>query len=234
MYSSYSYDKKHAFVVNESELRKIWVKLEGADHDVKAIVKFNNNVETTVNKIDDLMSFENSKKRKILSVSMISTSKCHENRSCIKFESDMFRTVSISTSGDHDFVTKNSDELPEIVSGMKPWYSIISRLNILFLLYIPLLIVCIFAFLMKNSSDTETIYSFSDSAVLIVTCILLMFGMHAFEKLLISLKNNLFPVASFAIGQGVKRYETQDKFRFTVIVGFVVSVFASLFLQFIT
>lgn len=229
MQSNYNKDENHAFVLHESELRKIWKKLEACDKDVKATIQFNDDVERTVDTIEDLVGFENSKKRKILSISINAISKCGENRSRIKFESDSFRTISISSSGNDDLVTKVSDELPEIISGMKPWYSAISRLDVFWLLYAPLSLSWIFASMMNVSSNEDTALTFAQSATIVGILALIALGIYACHKLLTSLKNYLFPVASFAIGQGVQRHETQDKFRFTAVIGFFVSMAASMF-----
>ncbi|WP_346837985.1 hypothetical protein [Microbulbifer sp. SAOS-129_SWC] len=230
MKSTYNTKINHAFVLHEADLRRVWAKLESYDCHITATVLFSDEVERTVDNIEDLVSFENSEKRKIVRINITADSSERDNRVRIEFEDYSFRTISVWASGNDELVTKVSDEMPEIISGIRPWYSFISRVDVFWLLYAPLILAYLFADMMYSSKSQKTALTFMQSAKVIGFLLLGILALFLSHKLLTHLKNYLFPVANFAIGQGVRRYQTQDQFRFAVVIGFFVSIAASLFL----
>ena len=230
--STYNDKSVHAFVLHENDLRNIWQKLETYGGNVTATVQFSDNVARNVHNIEGLIDFENSNKRAILNIKLESLSDERDSRTIIEFDNSSYRTIAVISSGNDDLVTRVSDELPEFISGLKPWYSSISRLDIFWLIFVPFVLAFTFADMMHTSSSQNVALTFSQSATVVGMVALAGLALYLFHKLLSSWKNYLFPIASFAIGQGAKRYDTQDKFRFTVVIGFFVSIVASLFVGF--
>jgi len=230
--STYNDKIEHAFVLHENDLRNAWRKLETYGSNVTANVQFSDKVERNVSNIEDLVGFENSKKRTILNIKLQSISDERDSRTTIEFDSSVYRTISVSSTGDDGLVTQVSDELTEFICGLKPWYSSISRLDVFWLIYTPFVLVFMFAVMMQTSSSESIALTFKQSATVVGIIASIGLALYVSHKLVSAWKNYLFPIASFAIGQGSKRYETQDKFRFTVIIGFIVSIAASLFLGF--
>ncbi|WP_027858201.1 hypothetical protein [Marinobacterium jannaschii] len=230
--STYSDKSEHAFVLHDNDLRKLWQKLEAYGCSVTATVKFSDKVERKITNIEDLLSFENSKKRSIQSIKFQSHSEHGHNRTSIEFDSSIYRTITVSSSGDDELVTKVSDELTEFTSGIKPWYSSVSRLDVFWLIFVPFVLAFMFADMMHASSAEDVALTFKQSATAIGAIAAIGLGLYLSHKLLSTWKNYLFPIASFAIGQGAKRYKTQDQFRFTAVIGFIVSIAASLFVGF--
>lgn len=219
-------------MLNESDLRNVWRKLETYGGNVTATVQFSDKVERKVACIEDLVSFENSKKRSILSIELESRSDDRDSRTSIEFDNSEYRTITVNATGGDELVTRVCDELSEFTCGLKPWYSPISRLDVFWLVYVPFVLAYMIADMMHASSSEDIALTFKQSAAAIGILALIGVALYIFHKLLSKWKSYLFPIASFAIGQGVKRYETQDKFRFTAVVGFLVSIAASLFLGF--
>ncbi|WP_131828063.1 hypothetical protein [Salinivibrio kushneri] len=195
-----------------------------------AIVQFSDKVEREVDAIEGLIGFENSRKRSILSIELKSHSDDRNNIANIEFDSSEYRTITVKASGNDEFVTRISDEFSEFICGLKPWYSSISRLDVFWLVYAPVVLALMVTDMMHVSNSEDVALTFKQSATAIGILALIVAALYFFHKLLNKWKNYLFPIASFAIGQGTKRYETQDKFRFTVVIGFFVSIAASLFM----
>lgn len=219
-------------MLNENDLRNVWRKLEAYGFSVTAIVQFSDKVEREVETIEDLIAFENSKKRSILSIELKSRSDDRNNIANIEFDSSEYRTITIQASGNDDLVTRISDEFSEFICGLKPWYSSISRLDVFWLLYVPAFFALMITDMMHASNSEEVALTFEQSATAMGVLALIGAALYFSHKILNKWKNYLFPIACFAIGQGVKRYETQDQFRFTVAIGFFVSIAASIFLGF--
>ncbi|EGR0468965.1 hypothetical protein FG064_18465 [Vibrio cholerae] len=230
--STYSDKSEDAFVLHENDLRKLWQKLEAYGCSVTATVKFSDKVERKVSNIENLLGFENSKKRSIQSIKFQSRSEDGHNWTSIEFDSSIYRTITVSSSGDDELVTKVSDELTEFTSGIKPWYSSVSRLDVFWLIFVPFVLVFMFADMMHASSSEDVALTFRQSATAIGVIAAILLGLYLSHKILGTWKNYLFPIASFAIGQGAKRYKNQDQLRFTVVIGFIVSIAASLFVGF--
>ena len=228
MQATFRKKENHAFVLYEDDLRKIWNKLTEYDKEVSAKVLFSDEIERTVTTLKELLGFENSKKRKILSIQFYAVSHDRNNSTRVEFENDRMRTITLSSSGDDSVVTKVGDELPEIISGTKPWFSPLSRIDVFSMLMGSFMLLLFFANMMTSSSPESEARTFDESLKVLFGLFSIGLGAFFLNKILTKTRDYVFPVSTFVVGQGKKRYSVQEKVRWGVLVSFFVSLTASI------
>lgn len=227
MQSTFRKSEKHAFILKAEDATKIWKKLESYNKEVTASVKFNDSVVREVGELSELLNFENSHSKKILRVEFKAISLDHANITRIELDDSQYNPVLISSSGDDEIVAKAASEIPEIINGLKPWYSKASRIDIFFLLCILLTIGGMLISLMIPESDKKKVATFMEAITLLGITTLFFISVYYTYKTLTALKNSVFPIATFAIGQGLQRYNVQEKVRWGVVISLIVSMIGS-------
>lgn len=227
MQATFRKSEKHAFILKAEDATKIWKKLESYNKAVTASVKFSDSVVREVEELSELLNFENSNSKKILRIEFKAISLDHVNITRIELDDSQYNPVSISSSGDDEIVAKAASEIPEIINGLKPWYSKASRIDILFLLGILLTIGGALISLMLPESDKKKAATLMEAITLLGITTLFFISVYYIHKALTALKNSVFPIATFAIGQGLQRYNVQEKVRWGVVVSLIVSMIGS-------
>ncbi|MDP5133187.1 MAG: hypothetical protein NWQ54_20085 [Paraglaciecola sp.] len=220
-------ERAHAFVITEANLKKVWISLEENVGDVSAEVSFNDSIARKVKSFDELMSFENSKSKKINRIEVYGRSDSNDNWARILFSDSKYRPIEISATGEDRAITSFGDNITEVIDGLKPWYSTISKLEFFYIIGF----ICWFSFALLNIMIPDTPNNEPIELANGVKIILAGFGMIAAIVFSIwglnRLRSVCFPVASFAIGQGLERHRVQENIRWGVVVAFVVSLFSS-------
>ena len=227
MESTFRVKHNHAFVVKENDIQKIWNKLESFDKSVTAIVEFSDSIERKVESCEALIQFENSKKRQIKRIEFTAICKERINITRVELENDEYRTISIASSGDDETVTKIGDQIPEIIDGLKPWYSVITRLDLYWVCFLIVFLFSFFVFLMAPESESKGPLSFEQALRLLFILAGVLFAGFFAYKYVNGFKNNIFPIGCFALGQGKERYEMQEKIRWSVVVALIISLLSS-------
>lgn len=227
MYSNLRLSREHAFVLTEPDVKKIWDSLESFFGAVSANVLFTDNIERYAGTLEQLLSFENSKKRSIKQIEFSSTAKNQENRCTVKFEDDYRRPIQVTASGEDEVITRFSDAFEEITDGFKPWYSRICNLDFVYIIggvaFIGLMLLRIMLPDTANHEPTELSRAVGILSFLFFIMGALFFTVWGLNKV----QAYCFAVATFAIGQGIERYRVIEKIRWGVVIAFAVSFTAS-------
>ena len=227
MESNLRTERNQAFVLKETDIDKVWNTMQSDVGEVYAEVSFSDSIERKVKTLGEVLAFENSNKKKITRIGLYARSSSGETISRVVFEDSKYRPIQVSASGIDDVVTKFGDNMSEILDGLKPWYSIISKLDFFYVIGF----VCWIAYMLlkimtpdtPNSNALELVQS-----IKIIVIVLSVFGIIALSIWgLNRLRGIYFPFASFAIGQGLERYRVQENVRWGVVIAFVVSLAAS-------
>lgn len=188
MQSTFRKSEKHAFILKAEDATKIWKKLESYNKEVTASVKFNDSVVREVGELSELLNFENSHSKKILRVEFKAISLDHANITRIELDDSQYNPVLISSSGDDEIVAKAASEIPEIINGLKLWYSKASRIDIFFLLCILLTIGGMLISLMIPESDKKKVATFMEAITLLGITTLFFISVYYTYKTLTALK----------------------------------------------
>lgn len=230
MESTLRLERKHAFVLSEADLKKVWNSLEESFGAVSVDVGFTDNIEIKVDSLEQLLSFENSKKSSIKRIEFNAIDEKRENRGTATFENVEYRSIQIKASGNYEIITRFGDTFEEIIDGLKPWYSRLCKLDFFFIFFI---IGCVvftsFTLLLMTIPDAPEHKSIELSkAIMAYSITLSAFGLIVLAAWgLNKVRSYCFPIASFAIGQGKERHRVMENIRWGVVVAFAVSFSAS-------
>jgi predicted lysophospholipase L1 biosynthesis ABC-type transport system permease subunit len=140
--------------------------------------------------------------------------------------------MTASLRGEEACISSLRTSLTDVLDGMRPWYSWIAMVD-LFLVWFPILTVpylLLQALGLSRSSSSKVEIPFRTAvymlAVVVGALAAIAFVIWGTSRL----RSRFFPVSTFAIGQGLGRHQLDEQIRWVVIVGFLVSVAASIFL----
>lgn len=226
---------KHAFVLRSSDAAKIWSVLAEALGPVKASARCADDIEREFDSTDALSSYENPRSRCIRSLSFRARSNGFDASASVhlggRFSSTP--TIDLDIEGPEPTVLRVRDRLGELFDGMRPWYSVISRID--FFLVVAGMSIFLMTVLsgMSGKATDRRALGISE-AVSGAAFLSALFGAVAFLIWVLNrIRNRVFPAATFAIGQGEGRHQFDEKIRWVVIIGFLVSTFASLVVAFL-
>ena len=202
-------------VLQQIELSKYRERV--IEYDVK--LSDGSNLSTT--DLDEVLELENSRRRHITSI-VLSTPYADSIRATVKLSNDS-PPVSYDLRGEDKEVVSLSSKLDENLIGLRQWYSFVARYSVLGLLFLLYALAFVAAFTLsaadaffpslvpEGSGGSETSARDQFSFVLVVWSALLVgLTLDVFRKL-------LFPIATFAIGQGAKRDKTLAGIRVAAI-----------------
>ncbi len=226
-------DIKHAFVMRADQINRIWAFLQGAIGPVRATASCADHIERAFTSPNELNAYENARARAIRGLLFTAWIADHDRSAYLNLRGDSFRSVSLKIEGPEIIVSRLRDDLLELFDGMKPWYSRITRLDFFYVVMGVLAFMMIVVAGMAGGTKSERSLSFVQAVRVAAELVGVLAGLAGLVWLLNRLRERFFPVAAFAIGQGLDRFQFDEKIRWVVIVGFVVSVFASLVAAFL-
>lgn len=231
MKSSADIERKDAFILDADSLCKIASRIESIG-DFHITVNCADGVERRFDSLDEAIAFENSTAREIQILQIGARSEDWQTSIKLRFRESSLGNINITCEGSDEFVTSTLESISEIVDGLMPWYGRISRFDF----WYPITFVWFgyFGYLMskvrvkdspsdESASTTEFLDFLVVSAVVIGALVFPFLASSAINKL----RSNYFPIAEFALGQGVRRLDVKEKVRWTIVIGFIVSVVAS-------
>ena len=231
----YSDELKHAFVVSPADLKKIVELLEKRIGKVNISVDCVDKIERKFNTVKDLVAYENSKSKRISRLHLRFLADDHSKSATIVFRDPFWplEAVSIDIIGREDVVSRLKENVLDVLSGMRPWYNWIARVNllitftiVLIFLFIILTIFIFFEWIPVSDSAPSNSGIVKGNAISILiplSTLLCLLGLHRFRGF-------LFPKIVFAIGQGESRFKLLEKIRWGVVISFGVSFAAGLLL----
>jgi|SRR3990172_4862887 len=223
----------HAFVLTAVDAEKIWSMLAQSFDSVQASALCSDSIRREFTSADALIQYENPRSRAIRSLTYEARSDKPYARASIQFGGRYSSSVEMSISGPESSVLAIRDRLGEVLDGMRPWYSPISRVDFFYIVTGALFFAWLVFQGMSTGSASGKAMTFGQASTAAAVLIAFLFGVGMFIWALNRLRSRFFPVAAFAIGQGQGRFNFDEKLRWVVIVGFGVSVFASLVATFL-
>jgi hypothetical protein len=223
------FDIDHAFVATSGDLEKLWslLAMDGG-MEVTAKASCADGLVRHFSTVDGLSHYENAQRAAIASMEI--SGRVHEpyRTAEISLGARYGSPVSVSIRGEENLVLSLRMAISDIVSGMKPWYSRISTFD-LFVVWFSIFVV-LFGLLqtMTPSNAPAPGLPFPKAVGVMIVGIGLMGLIIALVSGVSSLRKRIFPVVTFAIGQGMARHTHLEQFRWVVIVGFVVGILASI------
>jgi hypothetical protein len=222
------FDIQQAFVATSQDITKMWKMLEHCGMAVTATVSCSDGLVRHFQDSELLTQYENPQRASIAAFEIAGRSREPYATAEISLGAHYSTSISVSIRGDETLVASMRTGLTDALDGMKPWYSRISTID-LFYVWSPIFMVLMLLLQTMTPSNTpraaipfRKALSISAIAVTVIGLIGAVIWGAAW------LRKRFFPVATFAIGQGLARHQHYEQVRWVVIVGFFVGVVASI------
>lgn len=228
MQSRYSKELPNPFVIDEDVIRKIKILLAKRIGSVKISFDCKNNVSIESDKIDKLVTYENSRDTQIKRIEIRAKSDQTDKYASISWS---YQCISINIEASKIVVDRLRTELLDIIEGTKPKYSWLHTNKVAILIFISAMSVFILGFIYlnsiliemikKNEATESTMTTFAIGGILL--SLFLVMGITSSYWTI----HKLCPRAFFLFGQGKSHYKYIGKIRWGII-SFFVSILGSL------
>ena len=227
----------HAFVLEPEQARKVCKLLQDRISAPSISVRCADNMVREFSDVKRLLDYENARDRRILSLIVSARTEDLKKQARISFASHSWGTIAVSIEGFESSVSRLKDGLGEIIDGTKPWYWRFAKIDFFYIILVVALVAySVLQIYVDATVDTDKKNEFdlvkTFAAIGITTGILgfLAFSVWGLNRL----RHRYFPFAVFLIGQEAKRYLMDEKIRWGIMIGFAVSLAASLVVAAIT
>jgi len=221
-------DIQQAFVATSQDISKMWKTLENGGMVVTATVSCSDSIVRYFQDCESLTLYENSKRASIAALEIMGRSREPYVTAEISLGPRYSAPVSVSIRGEETLIASMRRDLTDTLDGMKPWYSRISNID-LFYVWFPVFTVLILLLQIMAPSDMPRPAVPLRKALNILAIVVTVIGLISAVIWRVAwLRKRFFPVATFAIGQGLARHQHYEQVRWVVIVGFLVSVVGSI------
>lgn len=197
-------------------MRQIWDLFQSHIGTVVCSGECADGIERAFSSAGAVLRFNNATQKQIIGMVFEARSKDRENFANLEFSENNRAPVSVRISGSEEVVARLKDAVEDVIYGMKPWYSRVTRLDFSYValaMFMPLLLF-LQAYSHGKRIKSETIgEAISEAVVSIIFVAIILVSVWLMNKL----RQRLFPIGSFALGQGKDRYAFDEKVRWAFV-----------------
>ena len=214
----------YAFVLRPDDVKRLWTLLS-AKFKLNALAHCADDLERDFSTADELLAYQNTRSKQMRTLDLQGSCKLSEGYARISFSSRSIDSpISLMISGDESDIGSLRHQILDVLEGARAWYSPVCKVD--FSLVFGCLVVfswLVLRFAVGDSNSSEGVpweIAFQAAVLLSACLIVLIFvsiGLHRLQE-------RYFPKGMFALGQGHRRYKTDDKVRWIIFVGAAVSV----------
>jgi hypothetical protein len=124
------------YVLDANDLLRLCESLQRVTPKLSFEVSCIDQIKREFTNLNDLLGFENPRKKEILALRIMGFSDDVNSRVWLKFDNDQHSNIYVPLQGDEDSILKASDFIDECLSGIKPWYSLVARADFFWVLSI--------------------------------------------------------------------------------------------------
>lgn len=236
-----------AFLLDEESLRSLTrllqkEVLEGTEAPSEAVreligdegieyrIELSDNTTITTSSIDEVFALPNSPKRRISSIWISTPYTGRRVRGSIRLKNNRYIPVNYELRGDDKEVGSLAAKLDDHLLGLRPWYSFLTRWSFanifIFLAFVGLAIavlavLAMFAFSRESVMEALKKDDGPDYSGLFALGYVCIIGLLAGLDWIVG---RLFPIATFAIGQGIRRNERLNTVRTAVVTTVLLTI----------
>jgi hypothetical protein len=214
------FDIKKAFVLKSEDIAKIWKIFEDNGMEVIATITCSDDFVRKFEKYEKIIQYENAKRSSIIKLDIEGRCNNPYTRAEISFGYLDLKPLHVSIRGDENLVLPMRIRIGDILHGIKPWYSCIATMDFLNIIF-PILIFLWTLLSLMSSGESKTAMSFDKALInsTVVISVLCLIGISCWG--ISWLRKYLFPIHTFAIGQGLERHNFNENLRRTGVSFFV-------------
>jgi hypothetical protein len=234
MRASCSLELNQAFILDADAFKKLCKLLDERMGHLEISGECADQVRREFKDAADLVKYENTKGKDILRISISARSDNHDKSSQVKFSGTYSLGISININANDDVLTRLRSDILDIVSGTKPWFSMIACVD--FALCVLITFYFIFGIGLVTTSIMvlripKVANNIADShgvAIGYLVPIVFIVSFAIIGWLIYHLRKFVFPRSVFLIGQGKNRYRIIELFQWGVFIAFLVSFAAGI------
>ena len=224
----------HAFVVQTADLDKLWRLLAKDDGVVTVSVDCSDDISRQFDDWEELLSYDNPSTKRIKAL-FITSSRGSRPYASIDFEDQqlLHGMIRIHIEAEDRLDSAIRDGIVDVIEGTKPWYSPFAQATFPFGSVVAICTyVGIWWVLGELSLKFVSLRDASESTMMfffVALSIVTAFVMTGLNRLRV----RAFPACYFALGQGKRRYDADERIRWGVIVALLVSISGAVLVQLI-
>jgi hypothetical protein len=223
-----------SFVLNADDLRRLAISFATCIGPPEFEVECSDGITRSFDSVEAVANYDNPVSKQIQAIRIRAFSEnMKEQVSLAMTAGGPHSTFFLSLEGSEEHVRELKEAIDDRVAGMKPWYSWLTRISFMSIgffgclaAYVALLLLIAFGMLRGNSPPKSAPQDARSIAIAILVVLGALGVALGGGWLLDRLRNIAFPEATFAIGQGEERFRHQERVRWVVLVGFIVSLAA--------
>lgn len=233
MKSTFKFELRDAFVVRTEPLKKVYELLCERIGKTTITAECADDVTREFDSFNKLEQYENAKSKRILNLRLRATDEDWKKEATIEFTDKWyFGGIQIKVQARDDVVTRLRSELLDIVAGLRPWYHMINRFDIVTLAGVGLGTASVLLLIWNATYGPDEVMDKTprQQAVALLVGVgfvaiysVLFYMLHRFRKV-------VFPHGTFAFGQEIHRIETAEKWRWGLLIAFLASLAAGIVL----
>lgn len=224
-----SRDIPGAIIVDEDSIKRIWAHVKGHTNTPLAEVKCSDEITRTFETLEGLLGYENNPKAYIKQIEISGRSREPDRSITITLGRNYSTPTSLSIRGEEIDASTAQEKIRDTIHGMKAWYSKVATFD-MYALWSVVITISVFILQLMAPSDSTPRpgRSLKEALHALPSVVLVLGGVASLVWATVLIRRRFFPLVSFSIGQGVKRYQFDEQIRWTVIVGFMVGLTASI------
>jgi hypothetical protein len=224
-------------VVRADVLKRLCTILESNVGNLSIKAHCSDGVQRDFADVEALIDYDNVRSREISRLGLDSRSDDFQKQASVRLSSGPLSSVDFSFTAQSDkLVVEVRQDVLALINELRPWYGIVATVDTLvasLVAFTVLLVGGVVGLLLGIALGFISVTSGSSSPSAPIDRRTAAYGLAVFALVglvwaLSGLKNRLFPVSIFAIGEGLPRHQSQETWRWVVVVGFLVSLVASL------
>lgn len=217
-----------AIIVDSESIGRLWRHVDDFSAGASATVSCADGIERKFQKLDDLLAYENSTRAAIKTVEIFGISRAPDRSISVTVGRSYGARAALSVRGEEQEVAAARTRVLDSFAGMRAWYSPVATLD-LWIVWVVIFTAfsLIIQFMLPSEAPKHPERTFSEALQLLVQFALYVAPAFVVIFGVSRLKARYFPMVSMAIGQGARRYSTDEQVRWTVIVGLLVGLAGS-------
>ncbi len=232
MDSTFKFELRDAFIIQPPALKKIFGLLVDRIGETEISAECFDDVTRKFDNIEALLKYENTRAKRILNLSLQARSIDWKKTASIHFTDRWyFGGTRLEIKARDDVLSHLRTDILDIVAGQRPWYFFINKIDVFFfsfLLFVFTWLVCYIGVAIYGPEKSADTISPKNQAILTLVAYGGMGLYIGCTYVIYKSQKFVFPHGTFAIGQETSRYETMEKWRWSLLMGFVASLLASI------
>lgn len=202
--------------------------------EMEYTVELSDGSTVTTADVENVLNLPNSSSRRIQSIELATPYSMGKIRASVRFRNEAIIPVTYDLRGEDKEVVSLSDKLEQDLVGLRQWYSLLTIERILYVAMSSVLVLStlalVFIVLLLAFDGMR------EAPRNIPVEIPLLFVLAPFVILMVlaSLSWKIFPVGTFAIGQGVQRHNRLKTIRMVALTGILLPIPVGVLVNFLS